>query len=128
MNIVPFFLVGAGGCIGSIARYLAVTSLDKRLNSVFPYGTLTVNVVGSFILGFVLAWATRKTGSYPDQWKLFLGTGFCGGFTTFSAFAAENMNLFEQKFPGTAFLYIILSVVSGLLAVWAGFSLSRIVL
>lgn len=127
MNFIHILLVGAGGCFGSIARYLTVMSVDKKLNAVFPFGTFVVNVVGSFILGFLMAWAAKKTGSHSDQWKLFLGTGFCGGFTTFSAFAAENMNLFEQRFPGTAFLYVILSVIAGLFAVWAGFSLSRTV-
>ena len=125
MNVTHLLLAGAGGCLGTMARYLAVISIDKKLNAVLPYGTLTVNVAGSFILGFLLAWVAKKTGSHSEQWRVFLGTGFCGGFTTFSAFAAENMNLFEQKFPGTAILYIALSISSGLLAVWMGFSLSK---
>ena len=125
MTFFNVLLVGAGGCIGSMARYLTVLSLDRKINGVFPYGTFAVNVLGSFILGFLLAWTTHKPDSHSLHWRLFLGTGFCGGFTTFSAFAVENVNLLEKNFPGTAFLYISASVVSGLLAVWAGFSLGR---
>ena len=125
MNIANVLIVGAGGFIGSMARYITVISLDKKLNSIFPFGTIAVNILGSFLLGFVLALLVKKSGAHPQEWKLFLVTGFCGGFTTFSAFAAENANLFEQKFPGVALLYVALSVVGGLLAVWAGFALAR---
>lgn len=125
MNVINILLVGAGGCLGSMARYITVSSLDRKVNSVFPYGTLTVNLLGSFILGFVMALVLKKTGTHHDEWKLFLGTGFCGGFTTFSAFAAENMNLFEQRFPGTAMVYIAISLIGGLLAVWMGFVLAK---
>jgi CrcB protein len=127
MNALHVFLVGAGGCLGSIARYLATVSIDKRLQPVFPYGTLTVNILGSFILGFVLAWVSKKSGTHGDQWRLFLGTGFCGGFTTFSSFAAENLILFQHKLPGTAVLYTIISILAGLLAVWLGFAAYRMV-
>jgi len=125
MTLVNVLLVGAGGFLGSITRYLTVLWVDRRLNSVMPLGTLTVNIAGSFVLGFLLAVLMRKTGTHMQEWKLFIGTGFCGGFTTFSAFAAENLSLFEHKFPGTAFLYILSSVVAGLLAVWLGFALAK---
>ncbi len=125
MNVYKILLVGAGGFIGSIARYLTSFALDKRLNAVFPYGTMTVNLLGSFLLGLILAVAIKKTGNHMDEWKLFLGTGFCGGFTTFSAFAFENFNLFEQKLVGTAFLYIIISLIGGILAMWTGIMLGR---
>ena len=125
MNVISILLVGTGGCLGSIARYLAVVSIDKKLNSVLPFGTLTVNVVGSFLLGFVTAVIVKKMGTEAEQWRLFLGTGFCGGFTTFSAFATENLSLFEHKFPGTAVAYMAISIVGGLLAVWTGFALAK---
>jgi CrcB protein len=99
--------------------------VDRRLLSIFPYGTLVVNITGSFLLGVILAWAAKKTGTHADEWKLFLGTGFCGGFTTFSAFAAENLVLFEQKLTAAALLYILASIVGGLVAVWLGFAVSR---
>lgn len=125
MNIAHLLLVGAGGCIGSMARYLTVAVVDKRLNTVFPYGTLAVNIIGSFVLGCLLAWLTKKTGVSAVSWKLFLGTGVCGGFTTFSAFAAENFSLLEQRLHGTMALYLFASVAAGLVAVWAGFALAR---
>lgn len=128
MNVMNIFLVGAGGFLGSIARYLTVISVDRRVNAVFPYGTLAVNLLGSFILGLVMAVLLKKTGTHLQEWRLFLGTGFCGGFTTFSAFAAENMNMLGQKFHGTALLYILVSLTGGLLAVWAGFYLARNIL
>lgn len=128
MNVTYLLLVGAGGFIGSIARYLTVISIDKKFNSVFPLGTLVVNIAGSFILGVLLAVIAKKTGSHSEQWRLFLGVGFCGGFTTFSAFALENLNLLQEKFPGSAFLYIIVSLAGGLLAVWSGFAFSRAML
>lgn len=128
MTLFNLLLVGAGGFVGSIARYLTVISVDRKINGVFPAGTFTVNVVGSFLIGLLLAWITHKTESNALQWRLFLGTGFCGGFTTFSAFAAENFHLIEKNFHGTAFLYISVSVIAGLIAVWAGFSFARMVL
>ncbi|MEX2235837.1 MAG: fluoride efflux transporter CrcB [Cyclobacteriaceae bacterium] len=124
MNLVNVLLVGAGGCIGSMARYLAVISIDKKLNSAFPLGTLTVNLLGSFALGFLMAVLMNRS-AHGLEWRLFLGTGFCGGFTTFSAFALENMNLFQQKSPGMALMYIIFSVAGGIAAVWTGVILGR---
>jgi fluoride exporter len=118
-------IVGAGGFLGSIARFMAVRSIDTRINSVFPYGTFVVNVIGSFILGFLMALLMRKA-EVNEQWKFFLGAGFCGGFTTFSAFAWENINLLQGKMASTALLYIGVSIVGGLLAVACGAWLSRI--
>ena len=128
LNLTHLLLAGAGGCIGSMARFLAVVSIDRKLSSVFPYGTLVVNVGGSFVLGFILAWLTKRAGAHPEHWKIFLGTGFCGGFTTFSAFAAENVHLFQQKLPATALLYIAGSVIAGIFSVWMGFAAARAML
>ena len=125
MNVLNVLLVGAGGCLGCMARYITVIFVERKLSAVIPFGTLVVNLAGSFILGIVIAAFMKKTGANHQEWGLFLGTGFCGGFTTFSAFAAENLSLFEQKFPGTALVYTVLSLIGGLLAVWMGFALGR---
>ena len=125
MTAYNILLVGAGGFLGSIARYLATITIDKRLNSLFPYGTLTVNTMGSFFLGIILAVVIKKTGTQAEQWKLLLGTGFCGGFTTFSTFAFENISLWEGKLAGTAVLYTLLSLAFGVAAVWTGMLLGR---
>lgn len=124
MNIYHLLLVGFGGFLGSVSRYVTVKAIDSRLNTAFPFGTLTVNIVGSFILGLVFMLATRKAGM-TEQARLFLGVGFCGGFTTFSAFALENFTLFEQKMAGISLVYIVVSVVVGILALAAGIWTSR---
>jgi CrcB protein len=123
MNIYQILFVGTGGFLGSIARYLAGKSIDTKLNAVFPYGTLAVNIIGSFLLGIIYAWATRKTGT--DNMRLFLGTGFCGGFTTFSAFALENINFLNQKMAVTSILYILISLIFGFAAVFIGIVLGK---
>jgi fluoride exporter len=124
MKLYAFFLVGIGGFFGSIARYATSRTIDSKLNSIFPYGTLTVNIIGSFLLGFVIAWATRKSGEGEDL-KLLLATGFCGGFTTFSAFALENLNLLEQRNTGSAILYISVSLALAIGAVYGGVILGK---
>lgn len=124
MNFYNLLLVGIGGFLGSITRYVTVKAIDSKLGNAIPLGTLTVNILGSFILGLVFMLAARKVG-ITEQAKLFLGVGFCGGFTTFSAFALENFNLFEQKMVGISLVYIVVSVVVGILALAAGIWTSR---
>jgi fluoride exporter len=124
MSIQSFFLVGLGGFFGSIARYYLVKAVDGSINRIIPYGTLTVNIIGSFLLGIIYALALKKSDS-SETIRLLLGTGFCGGFTTFSAFAWENLQLFSQKNTAEALTYILISLIVGFLAVWAGFSLTK---
>ena len=119
MNLTSVLFVGLGGALGSIARFITSKTLDQKLQSVMPYGTLTVNIVGSLILGVLYGLAMRKAGLH-ENWRLFLGTGFCGGFTTFSTFAVENFNLLHTR-PWVSFAYIILSLAAGLLAVGLGY-------
>jgi fluoride exporter len=125
MNFSSILIVGAGGFLGSIARYVTVRSIDQKLNAVFPYGTITVNIAGSFILG-VLVGMMGKQSLGSDNWKLFLGTGFCGGFTTFSAFALENVSLLQGRLASTSITYTLISLILGFLAVIAGAALGRI--
>ncbi|MBA4057048.1 MAG: fluoride efflux transporter CrcB [Marivirga sp.] len=124
MDVYKVLAVGFGGFLGSVARYVTVKSIDEKLNAVFPYGTLTVNVIGSFLLGLIYTWITRKPGM-TDTWRLFLGAGFCGGFTTFSAFALENFNLIQQKLVGTSLAYVSVSLLAGLLALAVGVWIGR---
>ena len=124
MDLYKLFLVGAGGFLGSIARYLTSRSVDGKINSIFPYGTLTVNIIGSFILGLIYSWIARKADG-SENLKLLLATGFCGGFTTFSAFAFENLNMLGQKMSGISAIYIIVSLIFGVLAVMAGVILGK---
>ena len=124
MYFYKLLAVGIGGLLGSVARYITVKAVDQKLNAVFPYGTLTVNILGSFVLGLIYTIALRKTGM-SENWRLFLGAGFCGGFTTFSSFAWENFTLLEQKLIGTSLAYMSVSLVAGLLALSFGVWLGR---
>ena len=126
MSVYKLLIIGLGGFLGSILRYVTVRLVDSKLNALFPYGTLTVNIVGSFLLGIIYMLALRKAG-LTENGRLFLGVGFCGGFTTFSAFALENFSLMQQKLMGTSVLYISLSVVAGILALAAGVWVSRFI-
>ena len=119
MDIYKFIAVGLGGLLGSLMRFVTSRSIDEKLNSIFPFGTFTVNVLGSFILGLVYALSIRKLG-LSENWRLFLGAGFCGGFTTFSTFAWENMNLLSQKNFMVPAGYIAASLIAGIIAVFLG--------
>jgi fluoride exporter len=123
MTFYNMLLVGGGGFLGSIARYITSRSIDDKLNSVFPYGTLTVNIAGSLIIGVLYGWLSRK--GEGESIRLLLGTGFCGGFTTYSAFAFENVNLWQQKMPAPSIMYIIVTLVIGFLAVAGGISIGK---
>ncbi len=112
-------LVGLGGGLGSMLRYGSSLLLNSKL---FPYATLAVNIIGSFIIGIVFAMSI-KDETFLNNWKLFLATGICGGFTTFSAFSVENMALLQSGKIGLALTYILLSVVLGIIATFLGYLL-----
>ncbi len=118
-------LIGFGGFIGSIARFL-VSKLNISWHFLsIPMGTLTVNVIGSLIIGFLAGVASRSEILSTDM-RLFLMVGICGGFTTFSSFTNENMMLIQNGQILTALMYISASVMLGLAAVFLGYSLSNI--
>jgi len=110
--------VAIGGALGSVARYLAVNGLAAWLGRAFPYGTLAVNVVGSFLMGVALTLLVQR-GLLGEPWRAGLMAGVLGGFTTFSAFAGETLVLAQQR-PGAAALNIGLHLALCLAAVWLG--------
>lgn len=112
-------IVGLGGFAGSIARYLAYLLIDKRFPSAYPISTLSVNIIGSFVLGIITGLMLKTSGA-NDTLRLLLAVGFCGSFTTFSTFAYENLFFINQKLIPTALIYISASLILGLLAVFAG--------
>ncbi|WP_372696301.1 fluoride efflux transporter CrcB [Immundisolibacter sp.] len=122
MNGGVLVAVAAGGAIGSVARYVAVNGLAAWLGRAFPYGTLAVNVIGSFLMGVALAVLVQR-GWLGEPWRAALMAGLLGGFTTFSAFAGETLVLAQQR-PGAAALNIGLHLLLCLAAVWAGAKLA----
>ena len=119
MTIKNLLLVAFGGGLGASFRYWIFFIVK---NYSFPYATLIVNIVGSFVLGIIIA-LSFKMNNFPEAAKLFFGIGFCGGFTTFSTFSFENIELIQQGKFNLAFLYIFASVAGGVLATWLGFKL-----
>lgn len=117
-------LIGLGGAIGSVLRYLCNIAISKYFPSSFPWPTLAVNVLGCFLIGIFLALFGREHENQVDMRMLFM-TGFCGGYTTFSAFALENLQLLQQGQLNLSVIYMIASIVLGLLAVWVGVAVVR---
>jgi fluoride exporter len=117
-------VISIGAIVGANARWLISRYLARVIGPVFPYGTLLINVAGSFIVGFYMIWATERVLADP-RWRLLIVVGFCGAFTTFSSFAFETMAYFEQ---GQWTLMLINFVANNLLclgAAMAGMALAR---
>ncbi len=115
-------LVGVGGFVGSIARYL-VSKLNVTWQVLaIPMGTLTVNILGSLLIGFLVG-ISAKSDLISAELRLLLMVGFCGGFTTFSSFTNENLMLMQNGQFLTVILYTTLSVLFGFLAVYLGYLL-----
>lgn len=117
-------LVFLGGGTGSVARYL-ISRLGNTTGAMLPFGTLAVNVIGSFLIGLILGWAVRNN-AFNTNTSLLLATGFCGGFTTFSAFAYENHTFLKSGDITSFALYTILSIVLGLIGVFVGLWVAKI--
>jgi len=116
--------VGCGGALGSITRYLVQKYISHLYPHPFPLGTLIVNIFGCFLIGLLYG-AANKYDYFTPPFRLFLMTGFCGGFTTFSAFTLESMQLLnEQKFLIFT-LYFAVSILLGLIATFTGIWLTQ---
>ena len=115
--------VGLGGFVGAVCRYW-MGFLPVRNPQGFPVITLLVNIIGAFVIGCIVAWATKDANLDPRV-ILLLKTGLCGGFTTFSTFALETTDLLSAGKMGVAVAYVLLSAVLGILAVLAGQYLCR---
>ena len=120
-----FILVFIGGGIGSIARYFVTTIAKNFTNIDFPFGTLIVNIVGSFLMGIVTALIVSKIIANSESMRLLLAVGFLGGFTTFSSFSMETFTLIEKHEIFYAIVNIVANVTFGLLAAYLGFKLVR---
>ena len=116
--------VAIGGMIGSVCRFLSVSLIVNLLPFAFPFGTFIVNILGCFVMGAAVGLAERYLWIHHD-WRLFLTAGFCGGFTTFSAFAFENVELLIDKNYSTFAAYSLASFILCLAAAFVGLILTR---
>lgn len=116
--MIDCMIVGAGGCIGAVCRYL-IGLIPLKEGSIFPIKTCIINILGCFVIGMIAAYAAKNTSLHP-RLILFLKVGICGGFTTFSSFALETGDLMGRGNVGTALLYAVLSVAAGVIGVFVG--------
>lgn len=124
MSLVPLFLVAVGGALGSVCRYLVGVGAGRLLGAGFPFGTIIVNIVGSFIMGlFIELLALKFDGSEPL--RLFVAVGILGGFTTLSSFSLDTIVLFERGAVAAAAVYVSASIVLSLAGLVAGLHLVR---
>jgi len=123
LGLADVGLVGLGGAIGSMSRYLVGVALTALLGPTFPWGTLAVNVVGSFAAGALVG--TADVRGLATSTRLFAMTGFLGGFTTFSAFAAETVRLFEQQGAVSAGANVAANLLVGVGAAILGLVVAR---
>lgn len=119
----PLFLVMAGGAAGAGARYLAARAPLGAFGPSYPYGTLSVNLVGGLLMGLLVGVLARLPAG--ENWRLLLGVGVLGGFTTFSAFSLDIVTMIERGALATAAGYVLLSVVGSVIALFAGLSVAR---
>ncbi len=124
MNFMKsFLLVFLGGGLGSGLRYLVAIAMNQY-SKVLPFGTFTVNMLGCLLIGLILGYAQKENTLTSNQ-TLLLATGFCGGFTTFSAFANENLELIKNGEIFNFTIYITLSVLVGVIAVFSGYYFTK---
>jgi CrcB protein len=123
--MLPLLYVMVGGAVGSGARYLTGRAMLSLLGPDYPFGTLAVNLIGGLLMGMLVGVLARNTAS--ETWRLLLGVGVLGGFTTFSAFSLDVVTMIERGAIGVAFGYVLVSVIGSVAALFAGLSAVRAV-
>jgi fluoride exporter len=116
-------MIGIGGFIGTVCRYLLSLFVQNKFLSTFPFGTMSVNIIGCFLIGIIYALSDR--GNISVEWRLFIATGILGGFTTFSSFSNETVGMLRDSQYGYAILYVLSTVIIGILATFAGIFLIK---
>ena len=122
--IKNFLIVGMGGAVGSMLRYGVQKIFQVQSAAVFPTATLLVNIAGCFMIGILWSLVSRSL-TWNDEMKLLSMTGFCGGFTTFSAFTLEGIGLLKENKTALFLIYLTVSVVGGLLATFIGIRIAK---
>jgi CrcB protein len=123
-SIVNYLWIALGAIVGASARYFLSSFVARSISATFPYGTLLINLIGSFVLGFFLIYSTERVLLDP-RWRLLIAVGFCGSYTTFSSYAFESFALMEQGQWLLMSANILFSNVFSLVAVLAGAALAR---
>ncbi len=124
MRAILLVFLGAG--LGGVARHGVNVAAARLAGTAFPWGTLTVNVVGALLMGLMAGWLAMRAGAgWTQDARLFLATGVLGGFTTFSAFSLDAILLWERGASGQAVAYIVGSVVASLAALMLGLAIVR---
>src|SRR5687768_15851357 len=121
----PILLVGIGGAIGSIARYLGGLLVGRLWASSFPLATMLVNISGSLVMGLFIGWLARTTPAWQADARLFFAVGVLGGYTTLSTFSLDTVVLIERGEVGQAVLYVLGSVIVSVAALFAGLVVMR---
>lgn len=119
-----YLMVALGGICGSLARYLVADFVSKINDTIFPYGTLVVNVTGAFILGLLGTLFVEKLAIDPN-WRIMITTGLLGSFTTFSTLEFETLKLWQDGMVSFALLNALGSIAAGFAAVWLGFVVAQ---
>jgi CrcB protein len=114
-----YLLVGVGGFLGAIARYWLGSFIGSRMGVRFPYGTVVINISGSFLIGLIVTLIAQRT-HWNANWSYLIPIGFIGAYTTFSTFELETLRSFQEAEIFYAFANVIVSVVLGFVAVWLG--------
>jgi fluoride exporter len=117
--LLRYILVLVGGALGCVARFVVGTAIIARLGGRFPYGTVFINLTGSFLIGFAMTFLTERTYLSPN-WRFLLVVGFLGGYTTFSSFEWETLNLVKDGSRWLGFVNGFGSLLFGYAAVWLG--------
>lgn len=117
--------VALGGAAGSVARYGLGVQAGRWLGSGWPYGTFGANVMGGLLMGLLAGWLAHRGGADQERWRLLLGVGALGGFTTFSAFSLETALMIERREWGQAIGYAGLSAVLAIAALFGGLMIAR---
>jgi CrcB protein len=118
-----FFIVGIGSFLGGGLRYLISVFFNQKVNPDFPYATLSVNLFGCLLIG--VFYGLFEKSVINNDWKLFLTTGLCGGFTTFSAFSNESLELYKQGNLMSMLFYILVSIFVGIALTYAGYLMAK---